>query len=456
MTQTTAHSRDTLFRWKGTPPAGAAVSLALQHLVAMIVGCVTPAIIIANVVGLSQPDRILLIQASLVMSAVSTLLQLYPVGGRFGAGLPVILGVSFAYLPSMQAIAGEGGGLAVITGAMIVGGAVAVVVGIFARPIRRLFPPVITGTVVFTIGLSLYPTAINYMAGGASNTLELVTARGLTPALAYGSWQNWLIAAVTLTAVMVLNNRGRGVCRLASILLGMFCGYVVALCFGMVDFSGIGEAAWFSLPQFLHFGVSFEPSACIAIGLLFAINSVQAIGDFTATTVGGFSRQPTDRELQGGIVAYGATNMLAALFGGLPTATYSQNVGIVTTNKVVNRTVFTLAGGFLLLAGVCPKFSALLTTIPQCVLGGATVTVFSTIAMTGMKLITSQELTARNTTIVGLSAALGVGISQASAALSQFPREFTIIFGKSPVVIATLMAVALNVILPRENSASPS
>ena len=456
MTQTTAHSRDTLFRWKGTPPAGAAVSLALQHLVAMIVGCVTPAIIIANVVGLSQPDRILLIQASLVMSAVSTLLQLYPVGGRFGAGLPVILGVSFAYLPSMQAIAGEGGGLAVITGAMIVGGAVAVVVGIFVRPIRRLFPPVITGTVVFTIGLSLYPTAINYMAGGASNTLELVTARGLTPALAYGSWQNWLIAAVTLTAVMVLNNRGRGVCRLASILLGMFCGYVVALCFGMVDFSGIGEAAWFSLPQFLHFGVSFEPSACIAIGLLFAINSVQAIGDFTATTVGGFSRQPTDRELQGGIVAYGATNMLAALFGGLPTATYSQNVGIVTTNKVVNRTVFTLAGGFLLLAGVCPKFSALLTTIPQCVLGGATVTVFSTIAMTGMKLITSQELTARNTTIVGLSAALGVGISQASAALSQFPREFTIIFGKSPVVIATLMAVALNVILPRENSASPS
>jgi NCS2 family nucleobase:cation symporter-2 len=142
--------------------------------------------------------------------------------------------------------------------------------------------------------------------------------------------------------------------------------------------------------------------------------------------------------------------MLTALFGGLPTATYSQNVGIVTTNKVVNRTVFTLTGLFLLLAGVCPKFAAVLTTIPQCVLGGATMTVFSTIAMTGMKLITSQTLTARNTTIVGLSAALGVGISQASSALSQFPKEFTIIFGKSPVVIATLMAVLLNVILPKD------
>ncbi|MCI2059160.1 MAG: uracil-xanthine permease family protein [Oscillibacter sp.] len=446
------HSRETLFQWKGLPPPGTTVSLALQHLVAMIVGCVTPAIIIANAVGLPQADRILLIQASLVLSAVSTLFQLYPIGGRFGAGLPVILGVSFAYLPSMQAIAGEGGGIAAITGAMLVGGAVAVTVGIFVKQIRRLFPPIITGTVVFTIGLSLYPTAINYMAGGTANTYDLVVkTKGLTPALVYGSWQNWLIAAVTLTAVMLFSHRGRGLCKLASILLGMLCGYAAAACFGMVDLSGIAAAGWISLPKFLHYGVTFDPSACIAIGLLFAINSIQAIGDFTATTVGGFGREPSDRELQGGIIAYGASNILTALFGGLPTATYSQNVGIVTTNKVVNRTVFTLTGAFLLLAGICPKFAAVLTTIPQCVLGGATVTVFSTIAMTGMKLITSQSLSARNTTIVGLSAALGVGISQASAALSQFPREITIIFGKSPVVIATLMAVLLNVILPKED-----
>ena len=197
----------------------------------------------------------------------------------------------------------------------------------------------------------------------------------------------------------------------------------------------------------MHFGVTFDPASCIAIGLLFAINSIQAIGDFTATTVGGMDRDPTDRELQGGIIAYGASNILTALFGGLPTATYSQNVGIVTTNKVINRTVFALTGVFLLLAGVSPKFAAILTTIPQCVLGGATVTVFSTIAMTG---IASQELSARNTTIVGLSAALGVGISQAAGSLSQFPDSFTMIFGKSPVVVATIMAVLLNLVLPRE------
>ena len=445
-----ATGRELLFQFHGVPPIGTSVSLALQHLVAMIVGCVTPPIMIASAIGLSLSDQVLLIQASLVMSAVCTLLQLYPIGGRFGSGLPVILGVSFAYVPSMQAIAASGGGVAAIAGAMIVGGIVAVLVGLFVKKIRLLFPPVITGTVVFTIGLSLYPTAINYMAGGTANTLESVTAKGLPEALAYGSWQNWLIAALTLAAVLILNTQAKGLGRLASNVIGMLVGDVGALCFGMVSFADVGGAAWFSLPRFMHFGVSFDLSSCVAIGLLFAINSIQAIGDFTATTVGGMNREPTDKELQGGIVAYGVSNILTALFGGLPTATYSQNVGIVTTNKVVNRTVFALTGAFLLLAGLSPKFAAVLTTIPQCVLGGATITVFSTIAMTGMKLIASQDLTARNTTIVGLSAALGVGISQASASLSQFPDSFTMIFGKSPVVIATIMAVLLNLILPKD------
>ena len=445
-------SREALFQLNGIPPLGTSVSLALQHLVAMIVGCVTPAIIIANAVGLPQEERVLLIQASLVMSAISTLLQLYPIAGRFGSGLPVIMGVSFAYVPSMQAIATSGGGIAAIAGAVIVGGIVAILVGIFVKQIRTLFPPVITGTVVFTIGLSLYPTAINYMAGGSSNTYELIVeTKGLSEALVYGSWQNWLVAGITLAAVMILNHYAKGICKLASILIGMLFGYVVALCFGMVSFADVGTSTWVSLPQFMPFGITFDLASCVAIGILFAINSIQAIGDFTATTIGGLGREPSDRELQGGILCYGATNILTALFGGLPTATYSQNVGIVTTNKVVSRVVFALTGAFLLLAGLSPKFAAILTTIPQCVLGGATVTVFSTIAMTGMKLIASQDLNARNTTIVGLSAALGVGISQASAALNQFPEAVTMIFGKSPVVIATIMAVFLNLVLPRDH-----
>lgn len=446
------YSREALFQLNGIPPLGMSISLALQHLVAMIVGCVTPAIIIANALGLPQSERVLLIQVSLVMSAVTTLIELFPIGGKLGSGLPVMFGISFAYLPSMQAIVGGGGDIATIAGAMIVGGIVAAVVGVFVKKIRRFFPPIITGTVVFTIGLSLYPTAINYMAGGAGNTYEVVVLRkGLTSALVHGSWQNWAVAAFTLIVVMVMSNKGKGICKLAAILLGMIAGYIVAAVFGMVDLSEVRDAAWFSLPKFMHFGIKFEFSACIALALLFAINAIQAIGDLTATTVGGLNREPTDQELQGGIVTYGLTNVLSAFFGSLPTATYSQNVGIVTTNKVVNRVVFALAGGFLLLAGLIPKFSAILTTIPQCVLGGATITVFSTIAMTGMKLIASETISPRNTTIVGLSAALGVGISQSSSALSQFPESITIIFGKTPVVIATIMAVLLNLILPQEN-----
>lgn len=446
------YSREALFQLNGIPPLGMSISLALQHLVAMIVGCVTPAIIIANALGLPQSERVLLIQVSLVMSAVTTLIELFPIGGKLGSGLPVMFGISFAYLPSMQAIVGGGGDIATIAGAMIVGGIVAAVVGVFVKKIRRFFPPIITGTVVFTIGLSLYPTAINYMAGGTGNTYEVVVLRkGLTSALVHGSWQNWAVAAFTLIVVMVVSNKGKGICKLAAILLGMIAGYIVAAVFGMVDLSEVRDAAWFSLPRFMHFGIKFEFSACIALALLFAINAIQAIGDLTATTVGGLNREPTDQELQGGIVTYGLTNVLSAFFGSLPTATYSQNVGIVTTNKVVNRVVFALAGGFLLLAGLIPKFSAILTMIPQCVLGGATITVFSTIAMTGMKLIASETISPRNTTIVGLSAALGVGISQSSSALSQFPESITIIFGKTPVVIATIMAVLLNLILPQEN-----
>ena len=387
----------------------------------------------------SFPDQVILIQSALVIAALSTLLQLFPIGGKakfaIGSGLPIIMGVSFAYVPSMQAIA-ESYGIAAIMGAEIVGGIVAVVMGLLVKKIRVFFPPLITGTVVFTIGLSLYPTAINYMAGGTSSPN-------------YGSWQNWAIAFFTLIVVTALNHFGKGIWKLASILIGIIVGYLVSIPFGMVDFSSIGEAGVCQLPSLMHFGVQFEPSSCVALGILFAINSIQAIGDYSATTIGAMDRTPKDDELQRGIVGYGLSNVVGALLGGLPTATYSQNVGIVTTTKVINRWVLGLAAAILGIAGLVPKFSAILTTIPQCVLGGATVSVFASIAMTGMKLVASAEMDYRNSSIVGLAAALGMGVSQATAALASFPTWVTTIFGKSPVVLATIIAVMLNVILPK-------
>ena len=421
----TTSKEGSLFELDGVPKLSQAFPLALQHVVAMIVGCVTPAIIISGAAGLETADRVLLIQASLVVSALATLLQLFPIGKKtgfhLGAGLPVIIGVSFAYVPSMQAIADQGG-IPAILGAQIVGGVCAILVGLTIKKIRKFFPPLIAGTVVFTIGLSLYPTAINYMAGG-------------TGSATYGSWQNWLVAIFTLVVVTGLNHFAKGFLKLASILIGMIIGYIFSSFFGMVSFSNVAQAGVFQLPQVLHFGITFEPSACIALGLLFVINSVQAIGDFSATTSGGLDREPTTNELQGAILGYGVSNMVGACLGCLPTATYSQNVGIVATTKVVNRVT-------------------LLTTIPYAVLGGATVSVFASIAMTGMKLVMTEDMNYRNTSIVGLAAALGMGVSQASASLSAFPAWVTTIFGKSPVVIATLVAIILNVTLPRDKKAN--
>ncbi len=427
------NNKDMLFQLDGKFPGFSyGFPIALQHLVAMIVGCVTPAIIISDLAGVSPDESILMVQTSLIVAGVSTLLQLF-----IGSRLPMIMGISFAYLASMQAIVMDFG-LAEIFGAQLVGGAVAVLIGLQAKRIQKYFPPLITGTVVFTIGLSLYPTAITYMAGGAGNP-------------DFGSWQNWVVAVITFIAVTVFNHFGKGLAKLSSVLLGMVIGYIAAIPFGLLDVSGIGDAAIIALPELMPFGISFKAAPVMTFSILFAINSIQAIGDMSATTIGGLGREPEPDELKRGIIVYGAGNMLSALFSGLPTATFSQNVGIVTTTKVVNRKTLALAAGLLIIAGVFPKFSAVLTTIPSAVLGGATVTVFSSIAMTGMKLVMTEKMNYRNTSIVGLAAALGVGISQVQGALSQFPEWVTLVFAKSPVVVATLVALVLNIVLPKED-----
>ena len=426
------NDKQALFELNGKmPPLKYAFPMALQHLVAMIVGCVTPSIIISNMALLSPDQSVLLIQTSLISAAFGTFLEVF-----LGAKLPMIMGVSFAYLASMQAIV-EGFGIAEIFGAQLCGGIAAILIGFYARRIRKLFPPLITGTVVFTIGLSLYPTAITYMAGGSGNPN-------------FGSWQNWFIAIITLFIVTMCNHFGKGLLKLSSILIGIIAGYIISIPFGMVDISKVSNAGIVSLPHFMPFGIKFEFSAILSFVILFSINSIQAIGDLSATTIGGLDREPTGEELKRGIITYGGMNVISALFGGLPTATYSQNVGIVSSTKVVNRRVFGLTATMLLVAGLLPKFSAFLTTIPQCVLGGATVSVFASIATTGMKLVTTEDMNYRNTSIVGLSAALGVGISQVTEALSHFPDWVTMVFAKSPVVVATIVAVFLNIILPKD------
>ena len=429
---------DTVFQWNGIPQPGQLIPLGLQHVVAAVVGIITPAILVSNTCGLTEAQKTLMIQVSLILTAIATLLQLFPIFRRIGSGLPVIMGISFAYIPTLQAI-GEQFDISTILGAEIIGGIVAIVFGVFVKWIRPLFPSLVTGTVIFTIGLSLYPTAVKYMAGGAGTEW-------------FGNVRSWVVALITLAVVVILSNFTKGIFKLGAILCGMIVGYVLAYFLGIVDLSGVGGSSWFALPEVMPFEIKFVPSACVSLAIVYVVNAVQTIGDLSSTTMGGMDRMPTDKELSGGIVGQGIMSVIGAFFGGLPTASYSQNVGIVTVNKVINRAVFTLAALILLVAGLMPKFASILTTIPQCVIGGATISVFATITMTGIRMITEGGFTPRKSSVVGLSVALGVGITQVSGCLAGegFPEWVNTVFGSSSVVVATIMAIILNLVLPKE------
>lgn len=425
-----------LFRFDGKPTMKEIIPLGLQHVVAMIVGCVTPAIIVAGVCDLSPSDKILLVQTSLVFSGIATLIQLFPLFKKIGSGLPIIMGVSFAYVPTLTAIAGEFN-LATIFGAQLIGGAVAIIFGIFVKKLARFFPLVVTGTVILSIGLSLYSVAVKYIAGGAGSET-------------FGSPLNWLVALITLGVVIFLNFFTKGNLKLSSILIGIIVGYIISFFLGMVKFEDTSALGIIQIPKFMRFGMSFNATAIISMVIMHIVNSVQAIGDLSATTGGGMGRIATHEELSGGIIGNGVSSILGSFFGCMPTATFSQNVGIVTMNKVINRSVFVFASIVIIVAGLVPKFSAVLTSIPQCVLGGATISVFATITMTGVKMVSESGLSKRNVTLVGISIALGVGITQVPDALALFPSWAISIFGKSSIVVTTLVAIILNLILPKD------
>ena len=501
-----------VFDIDGKPSIGKALPLSLQHVLAMVVGNITPCIMIAGIVGLSDADRTILVQSGLLIAGLATLLQLYPIW-KFGAGLPMIMGVSFAYIPTLISVGtmmgpdGQIIGIGGIFGAQIIGGLVAVLVGIFIKPLRKYFPPIVAGTVVLTIGLSLYTVAIGYVAGGngAKGNLGIISemessiesgvvSEGLkedavknkyvpgalkgqitendtvTPEMetqmqssikqldktSYGSLYNWLLAAVTLLVVLICNQFGKGYFKLASILIGIGVGYALAIALGMVDFGPVTNAGLISVPRPFYFKPTFHVQAMISMAIIYIVNSIQAVGDFSATTMGGLGRELEDDELAGGIIGSGASSMVGAIFGGLPLATYSQNVGIVATTKVVSKLVLAISAGFILIAGLIPKVGALMTTIPEAVLGGATITVFGSITMTGIKLIMEDELSVRNVTLVGLAVAIGVGIKQTNALtdgqlLSQLPEWVNNIFGTSEVAMATIIAFVLNIILPKKS-----
>lgn len=431
-------SPSTLFQLNGIPPMDKAIPLGFQHVVVAIVSTVSPALLVANTANMAADQKIMLVQVSLLMTAVAILLQLFPIVRGFGSGLPLVMGISFI-LPTLMI---ERFTFAEMMGAQIIGGIAGALFAVFLKPIRKLFPTIVTGTVVMTIGMSMYPIAMRNMAGGYTDNF------GTAPA--------WIVTLFTLLVVVICDNWGKGIIRLGAVLWGLIAGYILAVILTeigvapLVNFSAIGEAGWFSLPRPMQFGVSFNTTACISVAILFVANSLQTIGDMSSLTVGGFDRMPTDRELSGGILAQSVGAIVGALFGGMPTCSYSECVGIVTVTKVVNRVVFAIAAFALLLCGLVPKFASVLTTVPECVLGGAVISVFAVITMTGVRMVTgSGRFTNRKPTIVGLSVAVSIGITQVDGCMSGLPEVFDTVFGSFAPVGAALIAIPLNLLLPK-------
>lgn len=382
----------------------------------------------------------MLMQSAMTIGGLTTLIQLFPVFG-FGMGLPTVMGVAFAYMPILTTI-GMQYGISAIFGAQLVAAFASIFIGMFIGKIRKFFPPIVCGTVVLAIGLSLYSTAINYFGGGSA-----AKAAGT-----FGSPEFWILALVTLAVTLACSLFGKGYIKVSGMIIGVGVGYVVALIMGgIIDFAPVADAAIVSAPIPLHFGLEFHPDAIIMMILMYIVQAVQTIGDVSSTTMGGFGRDAKDTELGGAIKGQGICGMIGALIGGLPTDPFSQNVGLICTTKVVAKRVFVIVSGIMLLAGFCPKLMSLIATVPQPVLGGATITVFAAIALSGIQLISEQPLNYRNRMIVGISVALGVGIAGASEILQFMPQLAQNIFGSS-LVVAFIVCFVLNLIVPEGDS----
>ena len=425
-----------LFQRDGMPPVAEMLPCALQHVLASFAGIITPAILIAATFNFTTEQRTDIIQVALILSALDTGLQAFAPFRRIGGNLPIVMGVSFAFLPALQAM-GATFSFGSLLGGEIVGGVAAILFGLFYSKLKGLFPPVVTGTVIFTIGVSLYPTAIKYMAGGEGTDL-------------WGTPQAWIVALVTFAVVFGLNNFAKGTLKLGSVFFGMIVGIVVSAPFGMLDFSAVGLAGVFAFPKIMPYQIEFVPEVCITLAVVYPMVAIQVIGDVSAACLGSMDRMPTERELSGAIVSQGATSIVSAFIGGLPTSALGQNVGIICSNKVVNKWVFVIVAAVFAAAGLLPQLSAVLTAIPQPVIGGATVGVFGTITMNGVRMFTKDGLTPRTTTIVGTSVVFGLGIWMATGCLAGpgMPSWVTTVIGSNAITPAALMAIILNLILP--------
>ena len=452
------------YEFEGRIPLKQAIPMGLQHVLAMFVGNLTPILIISGVCGIAAGSelQITLLQNAMLIAGIVTLVQLFAIG-PCGGKVPIIMGTSSGFIGVCNSVAGVlGGGVlsyGAIMGASIIGGLFEAVLGFLIRPLRKFFPPVVTGTVVLSIGLSLISVGISSFGGGNS-------------ASDYGSWENLFLGTLVLVVILVLKHCTKGITSTASILFGIIVGYIASMIMGLVldptgvtaegveytkawvlNWDKVAVAPWFAVPKIMPVKIVFDLRAILPILIMFIVTAVETVGDISGVMEGGMAREATDKELSGGVICDGLGSSFAALFGVLPNTSFSQNVGLVTMTKVVNRFALAVGGVFLIICGLFPKVGALISIMPQSVLGGAAVMMFSSIVVSGIQLITKNPMTARNISIVSVALGLGYGIGANTAILAALPQTIQLIFGGSGIVPAAVVAILLNIVLPKDEAA---
>lgn len=414
------------------PPLREAIPLGVQHVLAMFASNVTIPIIVAGAVGATTGETGFLVQVSLLVAGLTTLLQTLGIG-PVGARLPVVQGTSFGFLVIAIPLA-QSYGIAAVFGGAIVAGAIQCLIGVTLRWLRWLFPPLVSGIVVLVIGVGLLPTGVNLAAGGEGSD-------------DFGAPLNLALAALVLVVILVVHQYLRGFLSAAAVLVGLVVGYLVAVPLGQVDFGPVADAAWFSFPRPLEFGLAFPAAAVVGMSIMAVATSVETIGDISAVTKGGAGRETTDKELSGGVLADGVGTSFASLFSALPNTSYSQNVGLVAFTGVMSRHVVSIGAGFLVLAGLFPKLAAVISAMPSSVLGGAAVMMFAMVAAAGVRLLADARLDRRNVLIIALSVGIGQGVSLVPEAIAAAPEQLRVLL-ETGIVPAAFIAVVLNAILP--------
>jgi NCS2 family nucleobase:cation symporter-2 len=376
-------------------PFGQMLAVGIQHVLVMYAGAIAVPLIIGAALKLPKDQVAFLISSDLFACGIVTLVQCLGVW-KFGIRLPVIMGVSFAPVGPMVAMASSGAGITTIFGATIAAGVFAILIAPFFGRLMRFFPPIVTGTIILTIGMTLFPVAINWAGGG----------RG---AANFGEPRNIAVAAIVLLAILLINRYLKGFIANISVLLGMAIGFTLALPLGFVDFSGIGQAAWFAAVRPFAFGMPrFDIAAIASLCLVMVVIMVESLGMFLA--LGDLTMRPvTPTDATRGLRTDGLGTVIGGIFNTFPHSSFSQNIGLVGITGVKSRWVVAVSGVILMLLGLLPKLSNLIASIPVVVLGGAGIAMFGMVAATGVKILSKVDFDRKNNLLI-IAISLGVGV----------------------------------------------